>query len=70
MNPAVLVKISNMNGKLTRRLKDFFAFDKPYSKFELLETEQGRPAFFSHMKDKGRPKTESESKASKSVDEN
>lgn len=70
MNPAVLVKISNMNGKLTRRLKDFFAFDKPYSKFELLETEQGRPAFFSHMKDKEQPKTESESKASKSVYEN
>lgn len=52
------------------RLKGLFAFDKPYSEFELLETEHGEPSYFSNMKDKKPPSEHETGSASTSVSEN
>lgn len=56
--------------KFPKRIKKLFSFDMPYRAFELLETEDGAPDFFSALKDQQGPQTPEHKVASKSIMEN
>ncbi|MDO4565570.1 MAG: spore germination protein [Clostridia bacterium] len=59
-----------MKRKWKERFSRLFDFDKPYSAYELLETESGSPPFFSDWQEESIPKRPQERSVSASLEEN